>query len=285
MTRPDPHGHGTEEVSRLSLGFSPCPNDTFIFHALVHGRVAVAGVELDVMLEDVETLNQLALAAKPDVTKVSYGVLPLLLDEYVLLRSGGALGRGCGPLIVGRPGMRLENLRRARIAIPGRHTTANLLLRLFQPAVPPGTEMEYSRIMPAVAAGEADAGLLIHESRFTYSEHGLECLVDLGEWWEEETGSPIPLGGIVARRSLGPLIPLLEDAIRRSVVHAFENPGDSSEYVRAHAQEMDPEVSRQHIALYVNDYSIDLGVDGQAAVEELLARARLLADGSPIQNP
>jgi 1,4-dihydroxy-6-naphthoate synthase len=259
----------------LSLGFSPCPNDTFIFHALVHGLVDSQALRFRERLEDVETLNRLAEDAVLDVTKVSYGAVPYLMEEYVPLRSGGALGRGCGPLLVARPGTALEHLREGSIAIPGRRTTANLLLRLWDPDLPPGREMLYSDVMPAVARGEAEAGLIIHESRFTYPEHGLEKLLDLGEWWERETGLPIPLGAIVARRSLGEAARRqLEDAIRRSVEHAFAHPDDSRAYVRAHAQEMDEAVMREHIALYVNRFSLDLGEEGEKAVRELLHRFR-----------
>ena len=178
-------------MKQLSLGFSPCPNDTFIFHALVSGEVSIRGIDVVPRLEDVETLNQLALAGELDITKVSYGAVPYLLEDYHLLRSGGALGRGCGPLLVARPGVELARLRSGSVAIPGRFTTANLLLRLFDPELPVGLPMVYSDIMPAVAKGEVDAGLIIHESRFTYPRHGLVQLVDLGEWWEQETGAPI----------------------------------------------------------------------------------------------
>ncbi|HEY7768951.1 1,4-dihydroxy-6-naphthoate synthase, partial [Longimicrobium sp.] len=185
----------------LTLGYSPCPNDTFIFHALVHGIVQADGLCFSERLEDVETLNRLAADAQLDVTKISYGAAPSLLRDYVLLRSGGALGRGCGPLIVARRELSHDELRTARIAIPGRNTTANLLLRLFAADAQPGTELVYSDIMPAVARGDVDAGLIIHESRFTYPQHGLVKVVDLGEWWEQTTGHPIPLGGIMARRA------------------------------------------------------------------------------------
>jgi 1,4-dihydroxy-6-naphthoate synthase len=257
----------------LSLGFSPCPNDTFLFHALVHGAVQARGIDFAPRLADVETLNALAREGVLDVTKVSYGAIPYLLEEYVLLRSGGALGRGCGPLLVARAD-RPADAPLERIAIPGRLTTANLLLRLWRAELPEGEPRVYSEIMPAVARGGADAGLIIHESRFTYPEHGLRAVVDLGEWWEGETGLPIPLGGIVARRALGRARLLeIERAIADSVRHAFAHPGASHAYVAAHAQELRPEVVRQHIALYVNEHSVELDEEGEAAVRMLRERA------------
>jgi 1,4-dihydroxy-6-naphthoate synthase len=263
------------DTSTLTLGYSPCPNDTFIFDALVHGRVEVDGVRFEERLEDVETLNRLAAVAALDVTKISYGAIPGLLRDYVLLRSGGALGRGCGPLLVARREMDADELSRARIAIPGRSTTANLLLRLFAPDAAPGVERVYSDIMPAVARGELDAGLIIHESRFTYPQHGLVRVADLGEWWEATTGLPIPLGGILARRALGDAtIRAVEDGIRRSVEFAFAHPDASRPYVRAHAQEMDDAVTQQHIDLYVNRFSVDVEEEGARAIEALFARAR-----------
>jgi len=262
------------EDRTLTLGYSPCPNDTFIFHALVHGITRADGLRFSERLEDVETLNRLAAGTELDVTKISYGAAPSLLRDYVLLRSGGALGRGCGPLIVARRELSRDDLRTARIAIPGRNTTANLLLRLFAPDAQPGTELVYSDIMPAVARGDVDAGLIIHESRFTYPQHGLVRVVDLGEWWEQTTGHPIPLGGIMARRALGDeTIRRIDDAIRRSVEHAFAEPEASRGYVREHAQEMDDAVAKQHIDLYVNRFSVDLGEEGEAAVRELFSRA------------
>lgn len=264
-----------EGNAALTLGYSPCPNDTFIFDALVHGRVEVGGLRFEERLEDVETLNRLAGEAALDVTKISYGAIPQLLRDYVLLRSGGALGRGCGPLVVARRELTADELAGARIAIPGRNTTANLLLRLFAPDAAPGVERVYSDIMPAVARGEFDAGLIIHESRFTYPQHGLVRVVDLGEWWEQTTGLPIPLGGILARRSLGEAnIRAIEDGIRRSVEYAFAHPDASRPYVRAHAQEMDDAVTQQHIDLYVNRFSVDVEEEGQRAIEALFARAR-----------
>jgi 1,4-dihydroxy-6-naphthoate synthase len=264
-----------ERKTALTLGYSPCPNDTFIFDALVHGRVEAGGLRFEERLEDVETLNRLAAEAALDVTKISYGAIPGLLRDYVLLRSGGALGRGCGPLVVARRELSAGELAGARIAIPGRNTTAHLLLRLFAPDAAPGVERVYSDIMPAVARGEFDAGLIIHESRFTYPQHGLVRVVDLGEWWERTTGLPIPLGGILARRSLGEAsIRAIEDGIRRSVEYAFAHPDASRPYVRAHAQEMDDTVTQQHIDLYVNRFSVDVEEEGQRAIEALFARAR-----------
>src|SRR6185436_10035929 len=265
----------TNAMRTLSLGFSPCPNDTYTFHALVHGIIPVKGLDFAPRLEDVETLNRLAAEAALDVTKVSYGAIPHLLDDYVLLRSGGALGRGCGPLVVAREPIDPADLVAKRIAIPGRNTTANLLLRLFAPGAPAGEERVYSDIMPAVERGEVDAGLIIHESRFTYADHGLVKVVDLGEWWERETGLPIPLGGILARRSLGKAtIRAIDKALSFSVQHAFIAPVASLAYVRAHAQEMDDDVIEQHIDLYVNDFSVDIGEEGERAIRELFARAR-----------
>jgi 1,4-dihydroxy-6-naphthoate synthase len=261
------------DTDSLGLGFSPCPNDTFLFHALVHGAVDPGGERFRPVLDDVEALNRRALRGGLEVTKVSYGAIPQLLDRYVVLRSGGALGRGCGPLLVAREPLD-PGASGLRIAIPGRSTTANLLLRLYAPGAAPGIEMVYSEIMPAVARGEVDAGLIIHESRFTFPDHGLVCVVDLGAWWEETTGTPIPLGGIVALRSLGAeRILRVEGAIRRSVEHALAHPGASDAYVRENAREMDAGVTRRHIELYVNDLSVDVGADGEAAVAELFRRA------------
>jgi 1,4-dihydroxy-6-naphthoate synthase len=258
-----------------TLGFSPCPNDTFLFHALVHDRVEMEGLPgLEVRMADVETLNRLALEGRLDITKVSYGVVPQLLSRYVVLRAGGAMGFGCGPLIVARSALRRDELAGARIAIPGRHTTAALLLRLYAPEAGTLLEMPYERIMPAVEAGEVDAGLIIHESRFTFQEHGLVQVVDLGAWWEEETGSPIPLGAIVARRALGvERLRRIEAAIRASTEAAMADPEASRDYVREHAQEMDEEVMQRHIDLYVNAFSIDVGEPGERAVRALLDRA------------
>ncbi len=257
----------------LSLGFSPCPNDTFIFYALVHGLVG-APAFAPPCLEDVETLNEWALAGRLDVTKLSFHAYGLVRDRYALLASGGALGRGCGPLLVQRPGQPLD-LGRATVAIPGRYTTAALLLRLYAPEVGGLRCLRFDQIMPAVAAGEVDAGVIIHESRFTYQAHGLAAAVDLGAWWEESTGLPIPLGCIAARREMGEArIAEVEQAIRQSVDWAFAHPQDVLPWIRGHAQELDDAVIASHIELYVNDFSRDLGEEGQRAVAALLERGR-----------
>jgi 1,4-dihydroxy-6-naphthoate synthase len=258
----------------LTIGYSPCPNDTFIFYALIHGKVRIPGIEFRERLEDVETLNTLALRGSLDLTKISYHALGKLRVEYALLRSGGALGRGCGPLIVARPGTQLSGLRQARIAVPGTLTTAYLLLRLFDPGIRKVAVMPFDRIMNAIAAGEADAGLIIHESRFTYPRYKLEKLLDLGEWWEDRSGLPIPLGGILGRRSLGrELLLAVEAGIRESLAYARTHAGEVMEYCRQHSQEMDEQVMKSHIELYVNDFSIDLREEGLAAVRRLFGEA------------
>ncbi len=259
----------------LSLGYSPCPNDTFIFHALSHGLVE-APFTLQVRHEDVETLNQLAKNALLDLTKISYHAFGHLRDNYCLLRSGGALGRGCGPLVVAKQSQEMSDLADQLIAIPGELTTANLLLQLHGEGYRRLKILSFEQIMPAVASGEVAAGVIIHESRFTYPDYGLVKLLDLGEWWEEETGHPIPLGGILARRSLGEeLIAKVDDAIGRSLDYAWQHPQRASAYIASHAQEIDAEVAQRHIELYVNSFSRDLGNEGIAAIEDLFNRAEL----------
>lgn len=258
----------------LSLGYSPCPNDTFIFYALIHGRIAAEGLSFRERLEDVETLNALARQGALDLTKVSYHALGHLRRDYALLRSGGALGRGCGPLVVARSMAAMDDLRSRRIAIPGLLTTANLLLQLHGSGFDNLVVLPFHRIMEAVVNGEVEAGVIIHESRFTYRDKGLVEILDLGAWWEEETGSPIPLGGILARRSLGAeVIARADRALRRSVEYALAHPGEARAYIKAHAQELSDTVIDSHIALYVNKFSVDLGDEGIRAVETLFARA------------
>jgi len=273
----------TLRMKILELGYSPCPNDTYIFHALANGFVEAEEFCFGERLEDVETLNYLAKSGKLDVTKVSFGAISEVWDDYVLLRSGAALGRGCGPLVVSRNRMDMASLRGRRIAVPGEKTTAFLLLRLFDPALAENAVvMSFDLIMEAVKEGEVDAGLIIHEGRFTYPSYGLTELLDLGAWWEQETGLPIPLGGIIAKRTLDwETLVDLEQLIRTSLEFANANPEASVEYIKSHAQEMDEEVIRQHIGLYVNEFSLELGAEGEAAVSKLfsMARERGLVDG------
>ena len=270
----------------LTLGYSPCPNDTYIFAALVHGKVAIPGVVVRERLEDVETLNRLAQEVALDITKVSYHAAGLLRERYALLRSGGALGRGCGPLIVALPGTTLDDVRRGTIAIPGRLTTAGLLLRLFDPRMQGAVVMTFDRIMQAVAAGRVTAGLIIHESRFTYPRYGLEQLVDLGEWWERHSGLPVPLGGIMALRTLGPdRIRSVEEAIRESLRYARGHEDEVLAYCRLHSQEMDETVMRSHIGLYVNDFTRDLGSEGTEAVLRLFREAEERGILPPFAGP
>lgn len=265
---------GTGSDRELSLGFSPCPNDTFIFNALVHGVVACDGYRFRERLEDVETLNRLVLARALDISKISYHLLGFIRDDYVVLRSGGALGRGCGPLLVARQPLSPEALRGKPIAVPGRYTTACLLLRLFDPALDNLVFMPFHEIMGAVGRGEVAAGVIIHESRFTFADYGLVRLLDLGEWWERDSGCPIPLGGIVMRRALGAeAVTAVERALRSSVQYAFDHPEAANGYVRAHSQELSDEVCAAHIDLYVNPFSLALGPEGESAVETLLRRA------------
>ncbi len=256
--------------ARLTLGFSP-PNDTFLFEALVHGRVRDPELEFDVVLADVEELNRLATEGKLDITKLSYAALSQVSENYALLRAGSALGRGCGPLLVAARDLSGSRPEDWRVAIPGRLTTANFLLGWAYPDIGETTPMLFSEIANAVLRGQFEAGLLIHENRFTYERMGLHKVADLGEIWESRTGLPIPLGGIAARRDLGSnLIRQIDALIRASVEYALANPAHSRDYVQAHSQEMDPAVQQAHIDLYVNHYTVDLGTDGEAAVRELL---------------
>ena len=258
----------------LSLCYSPCPNDTFIFYALTHGKLADIGFSIRERLEDVETLNQLALAGALDLTKISYHALGHLRDEYCLLRSGGALGRGCGPLVVATQPVDMAGLKGKKIAIPGKLTTANLLLQLYGEGFENLLILPFDEIMPALQTGAAEAGVIIHESRFTYRKLGFHEVLDLGTWWEQETGLPIPLGGILAKRSLGhDMIRSVDTSIRRSLEYAYAHPAEPRNYIKAHAQELDDTVIDSHIGLYVNDFSLDLGEEGIKAVEALYAKA------------
>ena len=262
---------------QLSIGFSPCPNDTHIFDALVHRRIDLEGLEFEPILADVEELNRWAGEGKLDVTKLSYHAFGHLIGKYRLLRSGSALGNQVGPLLVAREPMSREQIEQARIAIPGTMTTANFLLSLAYPAAKNKSELLFSEIIEAVRNGSYDAGLIIHEDRFTYRSKGLVRLADLGEFWEQKFHLPIPLGGITVRADLPPEVQQrVQRVVRRSVEHAFAYPADSNRYVIEHAQAMDPEVMKQHIDLYVNDFTLDLGAAGRQAVEEMYRVARAL---------
>jgi 1,4-dihydroxy-6-naphthoate synthase len=258
----------------LSLGFSPCPNDTFIFDALVHGKIDTGGLSFDYVLEDVETLNQWAGEGKLQLTKLSYNAFLQQVDRYALLHSGSALGKGVGPLLIQKAAAKKQEWQQMRVAIPGRNTTANLLLTLAHPEVMDKTEVLFSEIEEAVLRGDFDAGLVIHESRFTYKDRGLELIQDMGEWWEKTAGAAIPLGGIVARRDLDEqLVQQVGRLIRESVQYAWKHYPELAPFVTQHAQEMDEHVMRQHIELYVNEYSEDLGPIGEQAIRVLFRKA------------
>ncbi|MET9613220.1 1,4-dihydroxy-6-naphthoate synthase [Kitasatospora indigofera] len=270
----------------LRIAYSPCPNDTFVFHAWAHGLVPGADAP-EVTFADIDVTNGLAArsgsprpeaAGELDVLKISYGALPWVLDEYALLPCGGALGRGCGPLVLTRPDAP-DDLSGKTVAVPSERSTAYLLFRIWAARAVPGglgevVVLPFDEIMPAVRDGRVDAGLVIHEARFTYQEYGLRKLADMGEAWEQDTGLPIPLGAIVARRSLGAQrLREISETIRASVRQAWADPAASRGYVLAHSQEMDPAVADQHIGLYVNEFTADLGEEGYAAVRGLLTRA------------
>ena len=260
----------------LSLGFSPCPNDCFMFDAIVNRRIDLEGLEFSVRMADVEALNKAAFAGEVDVTKLSCHAYAYCAGAYVLLDAGSALGRNCGPLLISKRTVSKQEVAggRLRIAIPGKYTTANFLLGLAFPEAQDKTELVFSAIEPALLEDRYDAGLIIHENRFTYEAKGLKKIIDLGEFWERETGAPIPLGGIVVNRSLpGDVKQTVNRVLRRSVEHAFAHRTDSLPFVRAHAQEMSEDVMYRHIDLYVNEYSVDLGAEGRRAVQLLFERA------------
>jgi len=257
---------------KLTLGFSPCPNDTFIFDALVHHKIDTEGLEFDVVFADVEQLNVWALEGKLDITKLSFNAFTHCVPDYALLDSGSALGRNCGPLLIKKPTTTLTS--ESKIAIPGKYTTANMLLGIAYPEYQNKVQMLFSEIENDVINGSVDVGLIIHENRFTYQEKGLEKVRDLGEFWEKETGLPIPLGGIVINRNLPfEIQKKFERVLRKSVEYAFENRESSSEFVIVHAQEMETEVIDAHINLYVNEFSISLGEVGRRAVEKVFEKS------------
>jgi 1,4-dihydroxy-6-naphthoate synthase len=261
---------------KLSLGFSPCPNDTFIFDALVNKKINAEGLDFDVHLEDVQTLNSWALQEKLDMSKISYAVLPVVLDKYRVLTAGGALGKGVGPLLItgkrhvieGNP---VFDAKKMSVAIPGEHTTANMLFSSAFPDAANKRFMVFSEIENAVLNGSVDAGVIIHENRFTYEDKGLVKVLDLGEYWEEQMKAPIPLGGMIIRKTIEPEVARkINRLIRKSVEYGFEHYPDLPDYVKQHAQEMDEEIMKKHIDLYVNHYSLSLEDDGKAAVIQML---------------
>lgn len=261
----------------IPIAFSPCPNDTFMFYAMIHGKVDTAGFSFEPVYADVEQLNHWAFEGKYPVTKLSFHAMAYALKDYALLRSGSALGFGVGPLLISK--QPIDNLAEAiktmRIAIPGKYTTANFLLDVAFPKVGEKVAMLFSDVEEAVLSGKVDAGVIIHENRFTYAEKGLHKLIDLGEYWERKTSMAIPLGGIVAKRGLGTEnILQIERILQNSIKFAFENPEATMDYVSSHAQEMDTAVMKQHIALYVNEYSVALGDMGEKAVETLFRIGR-----------
>lgn len=259
---------------KLTLGFSPCPNDTWIFEAMVHGRIDTEGIEYEWFLADVEELNQRALAGNVDITKMSYHAYAHTAQNYLLLDSGSALGRNNGPLVVSRRKIYPDELNEAVIAIPGKYTTANLLFSIFWPEALKKREYLFSDIPEAVLSGEADAGLIIHETRFIYKKLGLNKVADTGELWENKTGMPVPLGGIVIHRHVSEDIALkVNRAIRRSLEYAYSDPAASSDFIKKHACEVDASVMKEHIDLYVNRFTMSLGEEGREAVRKLYSIA------------
>jgi 1,4-dihydroxy-6-naphthoate synthase len=260
---------------KLTLGFSPCPNDTFIFDAMINGLVDTKGITFDYVMEDVATLNQWAQEEKLDITKLSYSTFLHTVNKYALLHSGSALGVGVGPLLVSKAPLDMANINDFKIAIPGFNTTANLLLSLAFPQAQNKTALVFSEIEEAVLDGTYDAGLIIHEGRFTYQKRGLHKLIDMGDWWEKETSAAIPLGGIVIRRSFDKeLCTTVDSIIKDSLAYSWKRYPELSDFIRDNAQEMEEDVMRQHINLYVNDYSTDLGETGRKAISTLFDKAK-----------
>ncbi len=260
---------------KLTLGFSPCPNDTFIFDAMVNGKIDTKGIEFEYVLEDVETLNRWAEEGRLDITKLSYNTFLHVVNNYALLHSGSALGNGVGPMLISKAPLDLANIDQYKIAIPGINTTANLLLTLAFPQAKDRSEVLFSEIEAAVLNGTFDAGLIIHESRFTYAQKGLVKLIDLGDWWEQMTGAAIPLGGIAARRSFDKeLCATIDSIIKESVQYSWNNYPALAPFVKEHSQEMEEDVMRKHIDLYVNEYTSDLGETGRKAISTLFEKAK-----------
>jgi 1,4-dihydroxy-6-naphthoate synthase len=260
----------------LTLGFSPCPNDTFMFDAMIHHKIDTEGLSFEVVMEDVESLNQRALREELDVTKISFAAFLKVTKKYVLLNSGSALGKGVGPILISKEKISdsPESVSKLKVALPGENTTANFLFSIFYPQAKNKIKMIFSEIEDAVLSGKTDAGVIIHENRFTYELRGLKKICDLGERWENETNQPVPLGGIAVKRNLDLEIQeKLNRVLKKSIEFAFANPQSSSTYVAQHAQEMSEEVRMKHIQLYVNEYSVDLGTSGKIAIDTMIHKA------------
>lgn len=259
---------------KLTLGFSTCPNDTYIFDAMIHRKIDTEGLEFEVVMADVEELNRNAFEGSIDITKLSYHAYAYIANTYRLLTSGSALGRGNGPLLISKKEIKPVDVRNMRVAIPGKNTTGNLLFSIFYPEINDKPEYLFSDIEDAILDGKVDAGVIIHENRFTYQKRGLHQIVDLGEKWEKETNSPIPLGGIVIHRKYNNVIQQkVNRVLKRSLQFAFDHPGSSYSFVKKYAQEMEEEVMRSHISLYVNDFSFELGEEGKRAIKTLYEEA------------
>jgi len=270
--------HQTAAAQRqLQFGYSPCPNDTFMFFRIASGALTLLDCAVAVQLHDIETLNRMALSERLDISKLSIFAWLKVRDTYRLMRSGAAIGYGCGPIVIARHSLKLAEVIHSRIVLPGEWTTAHLLFRLWAPEAEQRYFTAYHRIYDELASGRADCGVIIHESRFTFEQHGFRGVVDLGQWWEEQTGLPVPLGCIAARSALGPdLLQAVDGLLRRSIETARQNPEAALPYIRRYAQEMDPDVLRKHIATFVNSFSLDIGTTGLRAVDTMEQRARAL---------
>ncbi len=273
----------TKQIIRL--GFSSCPNDTFIFDAMIHHKIDTEGLDFELIIEDVEELNRRAFTNDLEVTKISFNAYTQLVNKYILLDAGAALGENCGPLLISKKPLTMDELRNKKIAIPGVNTTANLIMSLAFPEIDNKIEMLFSDIEEAVLSEEVDAGLIIHESRFTYEDKGLYRILDLGEYWENITNTPTPLGGIIAKRTLDrDLILKINRVLKKSLEFAFAHPKSGLDFIKKHAQEMSEEVMYKHIGLYVNHYSLSLGEKGKEAVTVLFQRAEEAGFISPVKE-
>ncbi len=260
---------------RITIGFSPCPNDCFMFDAMVHGKIDTEGIEFTPRIADIEELNRMAFSAELDATKVSFHAFAYLTDRYLLLDSGSALGIGCGPLLIARSAVSLEKVKGMKIAIPGKYTTANLLFSLAFPEATNKNELLFSEIENSVLSRKTDLGVIIHENRFTYQEKGLVKILDLGDYWEKSTHSPIPLGGIVVKKELDNEVKMkIVRILKKSIAYAFSNPTESLDFIKKNAQELDEQVIASHIKLYVNEFSLSLGQEGKKAINLLINKMK-----------